>query len=434
MPTQVKKVRLAPVIAMLALALTACGEEGGAQGGSSFADPSQGVSPTSVDFGLIYDQTGATASTQVPFASGIMTAFEQANESGGVNGRTINPVECDEKYEVAAGVACLKAMIDQTPVVGVSGLNNGSFQVAAVELVKNARIPVIGPQSTSEPIVNPFPGYIWATMCPYPSQADVSVAFAARELLGKDDFRAVGLGGNVASGDSYLNQIAERVEKMGATYVETIKYDMAAPNLDQQAQRISTIDPDVIFMHGGASQGVTALKSLAKFGVTDTPTLAIFGLLADQVPLAAPNVGDDFYVMHCFSNAKLSDIPGVPKMIEAAKAAGYGEEIYNTTDFANGYVNGLVIVEALKRAGDELTRESLNEAVSALENFDTQGLSPFVSFSSDDSVGIDSVRPYKFDFENRLWQPVGDFEDYEDCIAHEFVEGNIEAWSPDCIQ
>ena len=71
-------------------------------------------------------------------------------------------------------------------------------------LVQQAKIPVIGPESTSEEIVNPFPGWVWATECTYPNQADVAVAYAIKKL-GTTDFTAVGLGGNVASADAYLN-------------------------------------------------------------------------------------------------------------------------------------------------------------------------------------------------------------------------------------
>src|SRR5690606_5994808 len=111
--------------------------------------------------------------------------------------------------QVAPAIACLKEMIDTNPVIGLTGLNNSSFQAAGLPLVQEGKVPVIGPQSTSKEIVNPFPGWVWATECSYPNQADVAVAYAAK-ILGTTSFTAVGLGGNVASADAYLGQVKAR--------------------------------------------------------------------------------------------------------------------------------------------------------------------------------------------------------------------------------
>ena len=208
--------------------------------------------------------------------------------------------------------------------------------------MQQAKIPVIGPESTSKEIVSPFPKYVWATECTYPNQADVAVAYAIKKL-GTKNFTAVGLGGNVASADAYLDQVKARVQKAGGTYKETVHYEYTAPNLDQQAQKIAADKPDVIFTHGGTAQNVLAFKSLAKYGVTNTLTIGIFAQETDPIAQASPKVGAHYYAVNCYSNAKQSDVPGVADMVAAAKAAGYGPDIYNATDFTNGYVNGLLI-------------------------------------------------------------------------------------------
>ena len=49
---------------------------GGSTGGSTFSDPASGVTATTINYGLIYDQTGATAATQVPFGDGFLSAIK----------------------------------------------------------------------------------------------------------------------------------------------------------------------------------------------------------------------------------------------------------------------------------------------------------------------------------------------------------------------
>jgi branched-chain amino acid transport system substrate-binding protein len=437
--------KIVPVaVSLLAVMVTvaACGGSSGktssssgsssSSGAANTSDATQGVSKTSVDYGIIYDQTGSTATTQIPWGDGIQAYFSKVNAAGGVNGRKINPVNCDEQYMVAPAMACLNNLIKSTPVVGLAGLNNSSFQVAGLPVVQAAKIPVIGTQSTGQAIVSPDPGYVWATACSFANQADVAVAYAAKKL-GKTSFTAVGLGGNVASATAYLGSIKARVQKAGANYLSTVQYTYGAPNMDQEALQISQLKPDVIFLHGGTSQAVTAFKSLEKYGITNTLIIGIGATETDATALASPKVGANFYSVNCSSNGKQTDVPGVAAMVAAGKAGGFSATIYNDSNFTAGYIAGIAIVEALKKAGANLTRQSLNDAVSTINNLDTGGLSPNISFSKTNSVGVSSVRPYKYNYSTGVWEGQGTYADYAKCNSNEYVAGNINAWSPGCI-
>ena len=445
MRSRLKLVGITVTTIGLVIGVAGCGgssksssSSGAASGASSsaakatFSDPTSGVTADSISYGLINDQTGATAATQVPFGDGFLTAIKAVNDKGGVLGRKINVNQCDEKYQVAPAVACLKDMISTTPVLAVTGLNNSSFQAAGLPLVQAAKLPVIGPESTSQGIVTPFPKYVWATECTYPNQADVAVAWAVKKL-GTTNFTAVGLGGNVASADAYLNQVKERVVKAGGNYLETVHYEYGAPNLDQQAQEIAAKKPMVIFTHGGTAQNVPAVKSLEKFGVTSTLVIGIFAQETDPIALASPAVGKNYYAVNCYQNAKNSSIKGVPAMIAAAKAAGYADTIYNSSDFTNGYVNGLLAIQAITKAGDKLTRDSLNAVMPTIQNFDTGGLSPNITFGPSNSVGVNSVAPFKFNYTTSTWEIQGAFSDYDKCNSQEFANGNIDKFDPKCI-
>jgi branched-chain amino acid transport system substrate-binding protein len=425
------------------LGVTACGGSsksgGSSSGGSSsaaktatFSDPTSGVTTSSINYGLINDQTGPTAATQVPFGDGFLSAIKAVNDKGGILGRKINVDQCDEKYAVAPAVACLKDMISTTPVVGVTGLNNSSFQAAGLPLVQAAKLPVIGPESTSVGIVNPFPKYVWATECDYPNQADVAVAWAAKQL-GTTNFTAVGLGGNVASADAYLNQVKARVQKIGANYLETVHYEYGAPNLDQQAQEIANKKPQVIFTHGGTAQNVPAFKSLEKYGVTSTLVIGIFAQETDPIALASPAVGKNYYAVNCYQNGKNTSVPGVPAMVAAGKAAGYSADIYNDSDFTNGYVNGLLVIQAITKAGDKLTRESLNDVMPTITNFSTGGLSPNISFSPTNSLGVNSVAPFKYNYTTGVWEQQGSFDSFAKCNSYEYQNGNIDKFDAKCV-
>jgi branched-chain amino acid transport system substrate-binding protein len=441
--TTIRRFRWMAIPAVLGLVLTACGGDGGgtaeptSTGGATtpagedtetsaepFESPADGVFVDRVDYGLIYDQTGPTASTQLLFGHGILSYFKMVNDDGGVNGRQIRAIEEDEKYEVPVGVAAFNKLVNDTPVVGITGANNSSLQGAIIEDVDDWGVPIIGPESTTKVAVNPFRDYFFAMECTYADQADVAVAYAA--TLAGADHTAVTIYGNVASGEEYHELIQERTEHGGGTYAGFVTIEYGSTEADAQAQQIASLNPDVIHLHGGVSIGIPVLKSLEKFGITDVPVIGIFAMHNDPVATAA-NV--PFNVVNCYSNG-YDDVEGTAPMIEAAKAAGYPEEEYRRPEFVNGWVVGMVIVEGMKRAGNELTRESLKEAVASITDFDTGQLSPTVSFGSDNRVGVAAVKPFAYDRDSGVWSGVGEYSDWGDCLTNEYVTETLEGYDP----
>lgn len=429
-------------VALLALVAAACGGDDTAGDGaassasseatgggettasSDYENRDEGVTTDSIAWGLIYDQTGPTAGTQQPFADGINTALGVVNDEGGVHGRTIDVAEEDEKYEVPTGVAAYNKLVNNTPVLGMTALNNSSLQAAVIEDVDANGVPILGAQSTTKIAVNPTREYFWAMQCSWADQADVAVAHAFQELGQAHD--AVAVFGNVASGEEYGQQIQDRVEAGGGTYLGGLTIEFGAPEADAQVQEIASLEPDVIHLHGTTTNGIPLVRSMEKFGMTDTLVVGAYGLHVPEIARSAPAVADSYDAVDCyaFEGEASEDVAA------AAKAAGFDEELYTRREFVNGWVVGNTIAAALEVAGPELTRQSLNEAIPTITDMDTGGLSPNVSFGPDDHVGIDAVKPFSFSTEADDFESIGTYEDYADCIVNEDLTESLDKYDP----
>lgn len=394
-------------------------------GGGGSEVPEEGVYADHIDYGFIYDQTGPTASTQTVFFDGFESHIEAVNADGGVSGRTINILEEDEKYDVPTGVAAYTKLVNQTPVVGMTGLNNSSLQGAVIEDVDPNAVPVIGAESTNKAAVNPFREYFFAMECTYADQADVAVAYSTTLADGEAP-RTATIFGNVASGEEYAGLIQERVEAAGGEYLGSVSVEYGSTEADAQAQQIAAMDPDVIHLHGGVSIGIPVLASLEKFGVT-APVVGIFAMHNNEVPTSAPSV--PFSAVNCYANG-YDDIDGAEPLIAEAEANGISQEVYERPEFVNGWVVANVLVEALTQAGDELTRESLADAVAAIEDFSVGALSPAVTFGPDDRIGVASVKPFEFDPDSARYTAVGEFADYSDCLTNEYITDELGDYDP----
>lgn len=428
-------------VAALALLITACGGDdaqtdeaatgastaspGGAETGpSDYENPAEGVTVDAVKWGLIYDQTGPTAGTQQPFADGITTAIGVINGDGGVNGRIIELVEEDEKYEVPVGVAAYNKLVNDEPVLGMTALNNSSFQAAVIEEVDANGVPILGAQSTTKIAVNPTREYFWGMQCSWADQADVAVAHAFQTA--GEGHTAVAVFGNVASGEEYGAQIKARVEAGGGEYLGGVTVEFGAPEADAQAQEIAGLAPDVVHIHGTTTNGIPLVRSMEKFGLTDILVIGAYGLHVPEIPRSAPSVADNYDAVDCyaFEGDASEDVAA------AAEEAGFDPEVYTRREFVNGWVVGQTIAQAVAAAGPEPTRQSVNEAIPTITDFDTGGLSPTVSFGPDDHIGVDMVKPFAFSTEVDDFESVGTYEDYAACIVNEDLTESLADYDP----
>ena len=71
-----------------------------------------------------------------------------------------------------------------------------------------------------------------------------------------------------------------------------------------------------------------------------------------------------------------------------------------------------MLVEALKAAGENPNRESFKKGLETLTDLSTGGLSENVTFGADDHVGIQTVRPYSYDYATKTYKAVGEYTDY----------------------
>ena len=395
--------------------------------------PEEGVFEDSLDYGLIYDQTGPTTDTQVPFANGVRAALEAANRDGGIHGREINIIDEDEEYDAAVGAAAFERLVHDRPVVGMTALNNSAFADTVIEDVDPSGVPVVGAQATIRTSVNPMRENFFALQCPYPDQIDVHLSYLMAQV---DDYEpsVVTFVGDVASGHEYGELTEARVEQAGGEYLGHFAVPYDAADADAQAREIEELDPDIIVMHGGVGTAIASLRSLETFGVTDTPVGAIFAQKNPAIMEAVPALADVYSAVHCYRAADDPDVDDDMRdqMISDAEEIGVDEDMYMTSDFADGYVSGLVAVEGLERAGENLSRESFREALEGIENFETGGLAPPITFGPDDRIGVETVIPFVWDQEQETFVSEGSFADFEDCVVHEYVTESIEDWDPRC--
>lgn len=340
-----------------------------------------GLSETSVKVGVLLPTKGALAESGAAMKEVLTAYFAEVNEGGGIYNRRIEFAVTDTS-EGAAGVAAARDAVRRGEVFAfVGGLTAGvESEVAA--LARDEEIPFIGAASLLPQEETPPNRYVFYFLSGMREQARALVNFAASKTELKKT-PAVILNADYPLASAAAQAAEEQAKKQGWGIVTRQTYARNAFDAARFAQTLKQQNASAVFLFGNAGDEAALLKEAAAIGWT--PHLFLPGVLAGRELAAnAPAA---------FKEKIFLTFPTIPSDVSAAARNELGA-LYNkhkltprhTASQLSALAAARVFVEALKRAGHDLTREKLVTALEGLYEYET-GLTPRLTFGPNRRVG-----------------------------------------------
>lgn len=380
--------------------------------------PNDGVTSDEIKVGFLGDISGPTASTQSPVRDGVQAYVDYINEQGGVLGRELTLVTHDDAYVVDQTLLGYRSLVSDENVLALVGFGNSGGIEALNAEIEQTKVPIIGSQSALN--TTHENEYFWNVVANERDTVKVVNGRMATEFLdGPESVKAIAVALTAASGDNWVTAVEEVVTEGGGTVVGTVRVDVAAEDMSAEARQIAQLVEEggnAIYLHGTIRPFIVLFDGLEAAGVTETPIGGMSGMVQPEVFAQAPEeVTDDAWGVATITPPDV-DEPGNVEMQEYLESAGIDD--HDSISFTLGWVNGKILTEAISRSAEncELTRASLQEALSTISDFDTGGQSPVIDFTRPGHNGGAVGRPYEWDGEQL--QPVGDYDDYA-----EFIDG-----------
>lgn len=411
MTTRTGRARLLAAGAFVAIAAVACGVSSGGTTPTkaSYENPAEGVTKDAIKLGWMGDASGPTVGSQGPTLEGIQAYIKWINDKGGVNGRKINLVVKDDKYQAPLAVTNFKDLQDNEQVLAILGLNGSAAQAALSKQIDSAGIPDIGPLQTDASQLNRQ--NIYNLMPTVTEQADVAY-YHAHKTLGSTKISAAIVYLNVPSGVEWDKALEKHIKADGGDVTFVNPTPPGTTNLDVPAQKIAAAKANVVFYHGGTGDITGFLQAVDKFGL-NIPIYGWWAVGLDSVYKAAPPAqAARFIVVEGYVPAYDTAASGGKDMRAAGQKYGFKAD---NVGFTFGWVTAMVAVEGIKRAGDKLNRASLKKQLDGLKNFDTGGLSPAITFGATHN-GNSSAAPFKWDASKQQLVAIGTFDEYRKAI------------------
>ena len=200
---------------------------GVAPNAAAFDQRADGVYQDRIDWGLMMDMSGTASASQIPWVNGVQAYLRQVNDAGGIHGRKVNLLVEDDRSDASLTRVNYERLVNQTPVLGISGLGNSSAQAAMMPLIRRGKVPIVGSYAITKAGFDPATPMYSGGFCGTREMAQVGVGFFADKLKLKAPKVAV-LHMDVAGGKEYAQFIdAEALKRGGSSTALPIKVGAA---------------------------------------------------------------------------------------------------------------------------------------------------------------------------------------------------------------
>jgi ABC-type branched-subunit amino acid transport system substrate-binding protein len=368
-----------------------------------------GASDTEIKLGTTWAFSGPVSSTS-PVERQMAGYFAMINEQGGVNGRKINFIALDDGYQPPKTVEQTRRLVEQDQVLLMYGQIGTPTNVAVRPYLNSKKVPQLFVTTGSSSLIDPKK-YPW-TMGFQSSYAAESTVIAKYILAEKPNAKIGILYQDDDFGTDHLNPfLAALGDKADKMIVAKVSYAVTDPTVTSQILTLKAAGADTLYLMAQSRAAAQAVSAARDQG--GDKLLLFLPFVATAKSVIGP-VGDDKLkgLMSTVStkdptDPALKDDPAVKEYL--AWVDKYVPEQDRESDRASplGYVSAQAMVEVLKRAGNELTRENILKVATSLHNVAIPLLLPGITLNTSptDYFPIHTLQLERYD--GTRWQLVG---------------------------
>lgn len=330
--------------------------------------------------------------------------FKQVNEQGGVNGRKINFISLDDGYSPPKTVEMIRRLVEQDEVLLAFGTLGTPSNTAIHKYMNAKKVPhmflATGASKWNDP--QNFPWTIGFN----PNYHSEGKLYGQHILATKPNAKIAVLVQNDDYGKDYLNGFKEGLgAKAASMIVSTASYEVTDPTIDSQIVTLKGSGADTFFNITTPKFAAQAIRKVDEVGWKPTHYLnqvsASVGSVLKPAGLdKAVGLISMLYVKEG-SDPRWDNDPTMKDFKALIKK--YAPEVSPDDGNATyGYASAQMMVQVLKQAGDNLTRENIMKQAASIKDFQVPMVLPGVlaSTSPGDFALFQTMQLVKFDGKN----------------------------------
>jgi ABC-type branched-subunit amino acid transport system substrate-binding protein len=355
----------------------------------------QGVTDQEIRFGIAAPFAGPAKEMGRQLKLGIDTAFNVANDNGGVDGRQLKLVTADDGYEPTRTLNAMKELYEKDQVFGFVEMYGSPTALVSIPYALEHHALYFG-AFTGAPSLrhDPPDRYVFNYRAGYAEETDAIVRYLVKvrrlrpEEIGvltqQDAYGDAGMDGVTKAMRSLRGGVAGNIFRM--TYNRnTVNVDDAIAQLRRQKIPIKAVV--LVATYRPAAKFIEKTRDLYPDMIYATISGVGSTGLADELNLLGPRFSEGVICTQV--------VPAVDSY--ASVALNYKKALSKyfpgeAPDYMSleAYLTANILIEGLRRAGPQFDTETLVDTLESMRNYEL-GLGPKVNFGPSDHQAVHKV-------------------------------------------
>jgi ABC-type branched-subunit amino acid transport system substrate-binding protein len=314
-----------------------------------------GISPGEILIGQSAVLSGPLGVSVQGYTAGARLALDEANSRGGIAGRQVTLVSMDDGLVPDRAVANYKTLLTERGVFAFFGGVGSGTIAAAVPVLTESRAPLIGNFAVSDAVREKAAGHAYFVRATYSREAGRLVQHLA--TIGIQRIAVAHL--DNPGGLEVLTLVkAAAQQHPGTTVVASAAVKNDGSNAVVAGQALAAAEPQTVLLFLAGPPVAQLMKAIHTGGASVT----FYGMSVVAGDLVAKDMAGKLRSLATSQVVPYpwADADATTRRFRERCAQAQVPVAYHTFE---GYLNGLVLLEALRQAGRTPNRASLHEAV-----------------------------------------------------------------------
>jgi len=352
-----------------------------------YAQTVPGVSDREILIGSCSALEGSSHFLGTETVTGAKAYLDMINDAGGIDGRKLKLISYDDSYDPAKTEACFNRLMEQK-VFALDFFVGTPTAVKYLPMAESNKIPLIGLFTGAQTLYVPLRHWVVNVRASYFDETREQID----GLWGTLGYKKVGvIYPEDPFGTTVLEGVKTALKAHGSEPVAAASYQRQTAQVGGAIDTVRSVNPEAVVLVGPANTVAPILKQSHAKGWK-------------PLFLTVSFVGTDDLIQEAGSDAEgvvVTQVVPPYYLTEHKTVALYQRTLTKYYPSAQpnfvsleGFVDAMVLVEGLKKAGKELTREGLIRGIESLHEVD-MGLGPKLklNYSSKEHKGFDHVIP-----------------------------------------
>lgn len=322
--------------------------------------------------------TGASAANVKETLDGQRLWIDAVNARGGVNGQKVEVITLDDEGDAKLARANAHKLIDEHRVLALFMVRGTPQNEAILPLLEQYGLPLVAPSTGATVLRKPLQPYVFNVRSSYQDEAEKAV----QQLASMGITRVAVLKPKDSFGADAMQGAERGFSRIGARPVLVADFDKARPEFEPIVRRIAEGDAQAVLAIGAGASVAQFVKLLRAAG-SRVSVLTLSNNASSGFVTALGDSARGVMVTQVFPSERSLAIPMIREAMQLQRRRGRSEL---SPAMVEGFAAAKVLIEGLKRAGPQVTRVGLKQALETMSSFDLGGLT--VNYSPTDHSGL----------------------------------------------